>query len=304
MGRTGSVDVRAPRAPMSALDDTARAATGVERYADEIGRRLRDLPKEERAAIEADLVRHVREAGSRTYEECVQQWGDPATYAEGLRDGLGLAPLRTDRGRNAAALLVAVGILSGALSFWWSSRPDPLPENFAPLQPTASLVAGSSVQSAGTGMLIELGATPGDARLVAVLRNDSDRAVRIEHIGIPLIRAQADGTSTIGGSADEPLRRGEVELSALWATDVRVEAVADPFDNRTAEHERTGEPFTPFTWDPGESYAISVAGPVAACRADLAPFDQRGGNVQVDFTVDDTFLTHTIGTWSLDTTAC
>lgn len=304
MGRTGGVDERAPGAPMTAADAPASGAAGVERYVDEIGRRLRDIPKDEREAIEADLVQHVREAGPRTYEECVQHWGDPATYADGLREGLGLPPFRPGRSRRNAALLVVVAALAGACAFWWSSRPEPLPENFAPFQPMSSMVAGSNVRSAGSGMLIELGASEGDAWLVAVLRNDSDRAVRVERIGIPLIRAQANGITTIGGSPDEPLRRGEVELSAVWTTDVRVEAVVDPFNLRTVEHERTGEPFAPFTWEPGESYAISVAGPVTACRAELEPFDQRGGNVQVEFTVDDSSLVYTIGTWTLDTTAC
>lgn len=289
---------------MSAVGDTHHDAAGVERYVDEIGRRLRDLPKDERSAIEADLVQHVREAGPRTYEECVQHWGAPATYADGLREGLGLAPFRPDRSRRIAALLVVAAALAGAFAFWWSSRPEPLPENFTPFQPMSSMVAGSNVRSAGTGMVIDLAAAEGDARLVVVLRNDSDRAVEVDHIGIPLIRARANGITTVGGSADEPLRPGEVELSAVWTTDVRIEAVADPYNLRSVEHDRTGDPFTPFTWGPGDSYAISVAGPVAACRAELAPFDQRGGNVQVDFTVDDTGLAYTIGTWSLDTTAC
>lgn len=304
MAGTGDVDARAPRAPVSAVDDTASGAAGIERFVGEIGRRLRDLPKEERAATESDLVHHLREAGTRTYEECVQRWGDPAAYADGLRDGLGLPPFRPGGWRKVAALIVVVVALAAVLALWWSSRPDRLPENFAPLQPMASMAAGSSVQSAGTGMLIELRDVEGDAHLVVVLRNDSDRAVRVERIGIPLIRALANGTSTIGGSADEPLRPGEVELSALWTTDVRIEAVPDPYNAHTAEHERMGRPFTPFTWEPSLSYAISVAGPVAACRAELAPFDQWGGDVQVEFTIDNTFLTGAIGTWSLDTTAC
>jgi hypothetical protein len=305
MERVGGVHERAPGAPMIAANGPTIGAAGIERYVDEIGRRLRDLARVERDSIAADLVQHLHEAGCRSFDECVERLGAPATYADGLREGLGLAPFRPARSPRIAALLVVVVALAGACAFWWASRPSPVPANFAPLQPMSSMIAGSHVRSAGTGMVIELGATETtDARLVAVLRNDSDRAIRVDHIGVPLIWVRANGTSTIGGSADEPLRRGEVELSAVWTTDVRIEPVADPFRIETTAHERTGAPFTPFIWDPGESYAISVAGPVAACRAELAPFDQRGGDVQVDFTVGNSYLTYTIGMWTLDTTAC
>lgn len=282
---------------------TGAPPAGVPRYVDEVGRRLRDLPRDERESIETDLAQHIRESGCATYRECTDRLGPPEVYAAGLREGLGLAPYRRSRAPFVkVALVVLLSVV--AIGVWRVSRPDPLPDDFAPLGVGGYAVSGSDVRSVG-GMLIGLGPDAGAARIALFVVNDSDRTLHVERIGLPSVRVRG-GETTIGGDPDEqpPLRPGETEVSTIWSTDVRIGPIPDVHNTVLTEHADVDRPFAPFEWAPGTAYVISIDGAVAACSTELAALDGAGGPITVAFSVGDHGFEYEISRYSFDTRAC
>lgn len=297
MARTGSIDE--PTAGVSVSD---HPVAGLPRYADEVLRRLRDVPRSERESIGTDLVQHLRESGCETYAQCIERFGAATTYADEMRAGLDLPPYRRPRAPFVVLALVAL-LAIGAIVGWRTTRPEPVPDDFDPLTITGYSVSGSDVRSAG-GALIELQRTAGTARIVVYAHNTSDRTLSVERVGLATVRMLGDGSMTIGGSPDDPLRPGEFEISGLWSADVRMEPVPDPTNMRQLAHEDTGEPFEPFDWEPGEAYAFSVSGAVAACEPELSAYDGHGGPMTIEFVVDDHVFSLALSTYTLDTRNC
>lgn len=298
MARTGGIDE-----PTAGAGVTDHPVAGLPRYVDEVLRRLRDLPRGERDAIEADLVQHLRESGSETYGQCIERFGPPIEYADEMRTGLGLPPYRRSRRPLVLAATTAVLVVVAAVA-WRATRPDPLPEGFMALQSYATAVMGEDAEGVAGALQIVVDTGDGDARIAVVLANTSDHAIDVDMIGPPMVRWGGEGSVTIGGVADVPLRRGELDLSSIWTPTVRIEAVADPTSTGVDEHDLTGEPFAPFRWEPGAAYLISIAGPVAACSPELALIDGRGFSITLDYRIDDAGFSQGIAGVGLDTSRC
>jgi hypothetical protein len=191
-----------------------------------------------------------------------------------------------------------------AVAAWRATRPEPLPEGFTALQSYATAVMGDDAEGVAGALQIVVDAGDGDARIAVVLANTSDHPIDVDSIGPPMVRWGGDGSVTIGGVADVPLRRGELDLSSIWTPTVRIEPVADPTNTGVDEHDLTGEPFAPFRWEPGDAYLISISGPVAACSPDLAPIDGGGFSITVDYHIGDAGFSQGVAGVGLDTSRC
>jgi hypothetical protein len=298
VARTGSIDGPTPGARVS-----DHPVAGPPRYADEVLRRLRDVPRSERESIGTELVQHLRESGCETYRQCIDRFGAPGAYADEMRTGLELPPYRRSRrpwlvvAGTAAVLVIAAGA-------WRTTRPEPLPEGFTALQSYATAVMGDDAKSVAGTLQIVVDSGEGDARIAVVLANTSDSAIEVDMIGPPMVRWGGEGSVTIGGQADVPLRRGELDLSSIWTPTVRIEPVADQTGMAVDEHELTGEPFAPFRWEPGDAYLISISGPVAACSPELAPIDGGGFSITVDYRIGDAGFSQGVAGVGLDTSRC
>jgi hypothetical protein len=276
---------------------------GLPWYVDQVLRRLRDVPRAERDSIGADLVQHLRDSGCESYGQCVERFGAPGTYADEMRAGMDLPPYRRSRHRwlvgAAAVVLVVVAVVA-----WRAKRPDPLPKGFTALQSYTTAVMGDDAKGVAGTLQVVVDEGTGEARIAVVLANTSDHPIDVDSIGPPMVRWGGDGSVTIGGVADVPLRRGELDLAAIWTPTVRIEPVADPTTTSVVEHGLTGEPFAPFRWEPGDAYLISIAGPVAACSPDLAPIDGGGFSITVDYRIGDAGFSQGVAGVGLDTSRC
>lgn len=276
---------------------------GLRQYASEVGRRLRDLDRQERQSIEADLVQHLQDTGCSTYEQCHSRFGPAATYGDGVRAGLDLPPFRRSR-RPVVVAVVVVAAVAGAAVIWRSAGPEPLPDDWVAISSTGSFVSGSSTDGFGTGIQLVVGAADGDARLGLVLTNTSDRTLDVESIGPPYVLFRANGTSFFGGSDDIAHLEGDITLAEIWDPDVRIDPLTEPDEVSIGDHARTGRPFAPFRWEPGASFVVSIAGPVAACDPTWTRLDGVGASVVATYSVGDRSVVQGVAQIGLDTGGC
>ena len=299
MAGTGRVDEH-PAGPTM----TTSPAPGVVQYVAEVTRRLRDLPRDERNSIEADLVQHVREAGGGTYHECVERFGTADRYAAGVREGLGLTPYRRSRRPLVVAALMVV-LVAVAIAAWRAGRPESLPDDFQAVSgPMMSAVEGDATDAYGSGVQLVVDGG-GTARFTMVVRNDSDETLDVTSLGVSFTLWRPNGSSVFGGDADVTVRPGEVVISQIWSPDVRIAPVDDPNTVSIDAHGRTGAPFAPFRWEPGDAYMVSLAGDVSApCEPGWAWLDGDGSSIQIEYDTRDRGFAVAIAPIGIDASAC
>lgn len=273
-------------------------------YVDEVARRLRDLPPAERAEIEADLRRHLVEIGCVTGPDCIDRLGSPERYAAELREGLGLGEYRRPRRRLPIVLIAVIVLVGSAAVIALARRDDPLPEDFQAVSgPLMSTVGGDAADTFGTDVQLVIDAG-GTARYAMVLRNTSDETLDVDALGVGFVRWSANGSAVYGGEPEPTTDSTDVTMSQLWSPDVRVARLADPTDVGIDEHERTGEPFTPFRWEPGDAYLVSLSGEVAPCEPGWGRLDGFAGSIQISYDVRDSGFDIGVAPIGIDAEAC
>lgn len=228
-------------------EQRAEVRSSVRQYANEVARRLRDLPAEQRAEIQSDLVDRLAELGVTHYDVAVRELGTPAAYAAEFRQAMELPPYRRVRDRRLLWVGAAVGVLAvvGAGLYVWLH--DPVPTDYPvavqvdDVDPPGELVGSVIVTPAAFGERIAF---------TFILSNYGNRTVRVLQI--------AEELGNRPGDSFEPPFTPEITVSP-------------PTKNLLTYIDRDAVPVAPFgafTLAPHEAVLVNVTGTFAACVND------------------------------------
>lgn len=244
---------------------------GLQQYAKEVGRRLRDLPASQRTDIERDNTDRLAERGITRYDAAVVELGKPSAYADEFRRAMELPPLGRVRRRRLlriGAVAAALALIGGGLYVWLH---DPVPGHY-PL-----VVEWMVVESPGelVGSVVRMPQQPGEQVTFGfTLLNDGDRSVRIDGV-ITALSVEAIGGGLSPGS--DPMR-------PIFHPDIQITPPVNGESVYTGFGAAPSFALRPFTLQPGERAQVTLRGELQYCVD--APGYGTSDHPQIAFTVD------------------
>lgn len=252
--------------------ERAEVSQGVQQYATEVGRRLRDLPAEQRAEIARDITERLTARGISRYNGAVVELGRSSVYADEFRQAMELPPfgrVRRHRLLRVGAVVAVLALVGGGVYAWLH---DPVPADY-PLH-----LNGMSVESPGemVGSVIRMPVEMGQQITFGFgLVNDGDRAVRVDEITTPLQVQAINRGLSFWTESQTPIFQPEIQIVPQTST---VDIVYSGFGVPPSFE------FHPFTLQPGEQVLVMLRGSLAYCVE--APGMGTTDHPQLEVTID------------------
>ncbi|MCX6521584.1 MAG: hypothetical protein NTZ21_13060 [Actinobacteria bacterium] len=260
--------------------ETLRAGSGgAEEWAAAVVKRLPDVPTDERADIERDLVDRFG-ADSPSLAEMHRRHGDPVRYADEMREGMQLEPFppRVIRRRRRVLVAAATVSVAGVVGWWWSNGvPDPYPARIAPWTFDQDPTAPGAVDEVGSVLRVQVadGAT---TSITFTIENLGDDTIRIDGM-LPAVGFRAEGGSYTFGPELPPV--WIVELGAIADDDDPSTLGGDPMISRFDASDRWQ--VMPLIISPGETGIVAMQATIQYCQSSPGAITDR---IRFEATID------------------